>query len=374
MTRVATTEGSSMTVRAALPAILLAFVVSRIVLVAIVLIVEATGFRGDPYAYAGGPLGALTGYDSIYYLGIAAEGYHLQPIRDAYLDWAFFPAYPLLVKALDVVLPGDVAVAGVLLANGLLLAAMVLVARLMADHGDGRGIKAAMWLLVFAPGAVAFGMAYSDSLLLAASAGAILAVRRGGTAGAWLAALLLAVAALSRPPGILLVIPLAIAIWQADGLRSRRYLLLAAGPLALLGFSAYQGAVLGDPLAFLHAQAAWVLPTVVQGASGAAPAPSLAVTAVAVLLLVTLLAYTAMLPGLWRSKLPRAEVAWAFATYVSVFLSGRLQSDARYLAAGWPFAWFLGTRRSRWVAIAIGLSVVGYVLYGCMAIARVLPP
>jgi hypothetical protein len=374
MTGVATTEGSSMTLRAALPTILAAFVVSRLVLVAIVLIVEATGFRGDPYSYATGPLGALTGYDSIYYLGIAAEGYHLQPIRDAYLDWAFFPAYPLLVKGLDVVLPGDVAVAGVVLANALLLAAMVLVARLMTDHGEGRGVPAAMWLLVFAPGAVAFGMAYSDSLLLAASAGAILAVRRGGAAGTWIAALLLAVGTLSRPPGILLVVPLAIAIWQADGIRSRRYLLLGAGPLALLGFSAYQGAVLGDPLAFLHAQAAWVLPTITEAAPGGAATPSLAVTAVAVLLLVTLLAYTAMLPGLWRSKLPRAEVAWAFATYLSVFLSGRLQSDARYLAAGWPFAWFLGTRRPRVVAVVLGISVVGYVAYGFLGIARVLPP
>jgi hypothetical protein len=360
------------TLRAAMPAILAAFVVSRLVLVAIVLIVEATGYRGDPYSYVGGPLGALTGYDSIYYLGIAAEGYHPQPIRDAYLDWAFFPAYPVLVRLVDVVVPGDVAVAGVLLANALLLAAMVLVARLMADHGDGGGIRAAMWLLVFAPGAVAFGMAYSDSLLLAASAGAILAVRRGHP---WVAALLLAVGTLSRPPGILLVIPLAVAIWQADGLRSRRYLLLAAGPAALLAFSAYQGAVLGDPLAFLRAQAAWVLPTITQrGGTGAAGGPSIAVTAVAVLLLVTLLAYTAMLPGLWRSRLPRAEVAWSLATYLSVFLSGRLQSDARYLAAGWPFAWFLGTRRPRLVAIAFGLSIAGYVSYGILNMARVLPP
>jgi hypothetical protein len=157
-------------------------------------------------------------------------------------------------------------------------------------------------------------------------------------------------------------------------MRSPRYLLLAAGPLALLGFAAYQGAVLGDPLAFLNAQAAWVLPTVVEGASGAAPPPSVAVTAVAVLLLLTLLAYTAMLPGLWRSTLPRAEVAWALMTYLSVFLSGRLQSDARYLAAGWPFAWFLGTRRPRLVAVAVVISVAGFVAYGFMAIARVLPP
>ena len=48
----------------------------------------------------------LTGYDSVYYLGIASEGYHLAPITQSYRDWAFFPAYPLLVRAADLVLPG----------------------------------------------------------------------------------------------------------------------------------------------------------------------------------------------------------------------------------------------------------------------------
>ena len=48
----------------------------------------------------------------------------------------------------------------------------------------------------------------------------------------------------------------------------------------------------------------------------------------------TLLAYTATLPGLLRSRLPRSQQLVAVMAYVSVFLSGRLQSDARYLAAG----------------------------------------
>ncbi len=222
----------------------------------------------------------LTGYDSVYYLGIASEGYHLAPITQSYRDWAFFPAYPLLVRAADLVLPGSIAVAGLLVANTALLLGMLLVARLMGDAGQAQAVRPAMWLLVFAPGAAAFGMAYSDSLLLAASAGALLAVRRDRT---WVAALLLSVATLARPPGILLVVPLAVAIVQRQGRITWHLAALATGPVCLALFAAYQGAVLGDPLAFLHAQAAWTLPSITQGGSGVA-APSSGVVAVAALL------------------------------------------------------------------------------------------
>src|SRR4051794_27674414 len=153
-------------------------------------------------------------------------------------------------------------------------------------------------------------------------------------------------------------------------------LALLAGPIAIGLFAAYQGAVLGDPLAFIHGQAAWNIPPIT-----AAPDPNkpgsadnpLKIPLVA-LLLGTLLFYTAMLPGLLRSRLPRSQQLVALMSYVSVFVSGRLQSDARYLAAGWPFAWFLADSR-RWVRdAALVLSVVGYVVYGLLNISQVFAP
>ena len=239
------------------------------------------------------------------------------------------------------------------MANTALLLGMLLVARLMGDAGQAQAVRPAMWLLVFAPGAAAFGMAYSDSLLLAASAGALLAVRRDRT---WVGALLLSVATLARPPGILLVVPLAVAIFQRQGRITWHLAALATGPVCLALFAAYQGAVLGDPLAFLHAQAAWTLPSITQGGSGIA-APSVGVITVAALLILTLLGYTALLLRFLRSRLPWPEKLMGLVAYASVFLSGRLQSDARYLGAGWPFAWFIGLWRRPWLQVAFGLSL-----------------
>ena len=133
--------------------------------------------------------------------------------------------------------------------------------------------------------------------------------------------------------------------------------------------------MLGDPLAFIHGQAQWQIPTITSGPVQGPPAETNpAAIPLLLLLLGTLLAYTAMLPGLLRSKLPRSQQLVALMAYVSVFLSGRIQSDARYIAAGWPFAWFLAQSRRSVRNAAIGLSVAGYVVYGLLNITQLIAP
>src|SRR4029077_16279454 len=101
---------------------------------------------------------------------------------------------------------------------------------------------------------VAFAMAYSESLFLLFAVGAFLAAERGR----WV---LMALAPRGAPstglPGVLLLVPLAILIWDRPVTSRSTLGWLLAGPLALAAFCAYQWAALGDPLAFLTAQQAW---------------------------------------------------------------------------------------------------------------------
>jgi mannosyltransferase PIG-V len=360
-------------IRAVLPSILLAFVASRLVLIAIVVLYDAANLGWERTTYSTAfLLDGLTGHDALYYLGIASSGYHLEPVYQRYPDWVFFPAYPIAVKIASVLTLGNVALAGVLVSNGALLAAMVVIARLMQPRATLEVARTTQWLFVFAPGAIAFGMAYSDTLMILATAGALLAARGRRV---WLVALLFGVATLCRPPGILMGVPIAVALWEAMPRRRLAFLALAAGPIALLLFAAYQGVVLGDPLAFIHGQALWQIPKLTDSATpGTATETNPAAIPLAMLLLGTLLAYTAMLPGLLRSKLPRSQQLVAVMAFVSVFLSGRIQSDARYLAAGWPFAWFLAQSRRGVRNLAIVLSVAGYVAYGLLNISQLIAP
>jgi hypothetical protein len=113
-----------------------------------------------------------------------------------------------------------------------------------------------MWYLMVFPTSFFLSAAYGESLFLALSVGAILAGRRGSW---WWAGILGGLAALTRPFGVLVVLPLAIEAWQTrgPGWPWRIGAALALVPLALLAYMGYLQVQYGDALAFLHAQSDW---------------------------------------------------------------------------------------------------------------------
>ena len=208
-------------------------------------------------------------------------------MKEGYRDWVFFPLYPMAIRAASVVTFGDLSLAAILVSNVSFLAAMATLYALSRRHLDHeRSIRAVTYLAI-APGAVAFAMAYGESLFLLLSVGAFLAAehRRWAAMG-----FLCALAALTRLPGVLLVIPLLVLQWQTFGRPRLPMAWLALGPLALVGFMAYQGVAIGDPLGFLTAQRAWDIPPLI---SSETPASSTALfSPLPWLLIGTLLGYT----------------------------------------------------------------------------------
>jgi len=349
--------------RWALPRIALLFVATRLLLVAIAAIVETT--QAAPPAgvrWTDAPLlASLTVFDGRYYLGIAAAGYHAAPVYGSYVDYAFFPLYPALVRLASLLTIGNVDLAGVLVANGAFGAALVALYALSIRHLSRED---ALWSLVFlalAPGAVAFGLAYTDALFLLLAVGAFLAAenRRLAVMG-----LLFALATLTRPPGILLGLPLLVLILRDPELRARRsWAWLLLGPVALAGFAAHTWALTGDPLAWLHAQALWSQQgDLGTGAGGSAAGSSGSGAGVGIatggaLLLAawfgTLLFYLALFVFVRRDRMALPYALVAVLAVATIFSAGRLQSIPRYLAVGWPFDWTLALRTSRWVRIVV---------------------
>lgn len=359
-------EGSSVDWRRALPSLIAVFVATRLLVVLMAVVVEfalPSADRGPSWDQR--PIMfSLTGSDSVYYLGIAEEGYHADPVRENYRDWVYFPLYPVAVKVASVVTLGDIGLAAILLSNAAFLAGMAALYALSRRHMDHeRSLRSVIYLAI-APGAVAFTMAYGESLFLLVSVGAFLAAehRRWAVMG-----LLCGLAALTRLPGVLLVIPLFVLQWQAlSGLRPAMAW-LALGPLALLGFAAYQGATLGDPLGFLHAQAAWNIPPLV---STTAPATA-QFSPLPVLLIATLLFYTFLFVFMRPDRIRLPYVVYAIVSVVTVIASLRLQSVARYLGVAFPFDWVLANRRAPWFhaawpVISAGLFTVHALLHFTM--------
>ncbi|BDG10402.1 mannosyltransferase family protein [Anaeromyxobacter paludicola] len=205
-------------------------------------------------------------WDTIWYLDLAAWGYKATgPIAHAQSNIAFFPAYPLLVRAAHALLPrawqgelGRFAVA-VALSNVLAVAGLALVhAYVRARFADpALARRTVLYLLAF-PAGFFLSCAYSEALFLFCCAAAFLASARHRF---WLAGLAAAAASLARPAGVLLALPLAFHLLEARGWDPRRTfpqaLALLLPPLALAGHAANLWRVTGEPLALFHAQAAW---------------------------------------------------------------------------------------------------------------------
>lgn len=364
--------------RQALVAIAALFIVTRGALVLVALLLENSiplGYHGPTYA-TGSLLASLTGSDSVYLLGIAAEGYHAEPVHLVFRDWAFFPLYPLVTRVFSIVTLGNIAVAGVLIANLAFVAALGVLYRLSMIHLDHDRAVRGLAFVALAPGAVAFAMAYSDSLFLLLAAGAFLAAEQRRW---WLMALLYGLATLTRLQGVLLGIPLAILIVESNGgwrsmagWRTRRFLWLSAGPAAFGAFAAYLGATFGDPLGMFTAQKAWS--QIGQEPTGPLTPVLDRLDPIVLLLVGVLCLYLFLFVFRRADKPPAAYTALALVTVATALATGRLQSIGRYVAVAWPFSWTLANRRAAWfevvgLAAFAALFVVHTVLHFTQALA-----
>jgi hypothetical protein len=177
----------------------------------------------------------LFAWDGGFYRGIAEHGYRHEPIEAL----RFFPLFPVLGRAVGVLALGNEAVGLLVVGNVLALVAGALLHRLaLRETADPRVAARAAWLIALVPSAFVLVWGYSEAVMLAAAIGAFLAYRTGR----WeVGAALGAAAALSRPIGVMLVVPAAIE--AARGLRAvhgrerSARLLAVAGPVG--GLVAY---------------------------------------------------------------------------------------------------------------------------------------
>jgi hypothetical protein len=192
-------------------------------------------------------------FDALWFLRIAAGGY-----RPGDGSAAFFPLYPLAIRAVSWLLGGHPFAAALLVSSAALLAALVVLRLLAAaELGEAAARRSVLYLCLF-PTAVFLFAPYSEPLFLLLSAWAFLAARRGRWAAAGLAG---ALAALTRSVGVVLAAALAV---EALHRRAERrgpawpgLLAAAAVPLGTLAYLAYWRVRGGDWLAPLHQQATW---------------------------------------------------------------------------------------------------------------------
>jgi hypothetical protein len=198
-------------------------------------------------------------WDSGWYFDIAQRGYYWNPSGQSSL--AFFPLYPMLMRALAWPFGGSdraLWTAGIVLSYSCLFLALAVLHRLTAEtFGDRETARRAVLYVAVFPFAYFFTQVYTESLFLLMSVSAVATAvsARWGWAGVFGA-----LAALTRPNGILILVPLGfLALAGRPRLveLARRAAALAVVPLGFGAFCAFAGRLSGDPLGWLHAQAQW---------------------------------------------------------------------------------------------------------------------
>jgi Mannosyltransferase (PIG-V) len=164
-------------------------------------------------------------WDSVHYLNIAQHGYTNPP------DTAFFPLYPWLMRAVAMIVQSYV-LAGVLISVASFAVALVLLHRLTKEELGSKVADSTLLLLAFAPLSFFFTAVYSESLFLALCVGTFYLAKRQRFGLASLAA---CGATLTRVPGLVLVVPLAMMYLQSRGplLRPSLGTLIRAVPLVI---------------------------------------------------------------------------------------------------------------------------------------------
>ena len=197
-------------------------------------------------------LSPLARWDAAWYLRIADSGY-----AGSHARAAFFPLYPLLVRAVAAPFgasPAALLIAAYAVALAAFFGALVLLHRLVSLELGRPIAQPTLLLLAVFPASVFFGAPYSESLFLLLAVGAFYAARtdRWAWAGAAVAG-----AAATRSAGVLLLIPLVMLWWTSRPRRRSDAAWLLLGPLGLAAYAAFLGLAEGDAWRFLDIQDAW---------------------------------------------------------------------------------------------------------------------
>ncbi len=302
-------------------------------------------------------INVFTSWDGKWYLDVVRNGYprHVPPnitYNQEEARAAFFPLFPLIGRYFDRLMPGGATFA-VLLLNLLVgFVAVVTVGILASEvYGERVGRTSAVLMAMF-PGSFVFSFAYSEAIMIALAAAALLMLHYKEWAAAGVFA---ALCTASRPNGLAIVVACLVAAWYAwreDGDR-RAFLAVLLAPLGFIAFQLYVGVHADETFVWFRVQTeAWgegasfgytALKNTVEAFAHPLTSPTDSITAVSVAATVLLVWFA------WQAKLPRPMAAYTATVLAMMLLPATVTARPRFLFTAFPLligaAWWFEHHR-----------------------------
>lgn len=362
------------------------FVIAGAAIVAAQEVAEANRTGGPrPKNAVGLILRVLTSWDGAWYYEIIRTGYPSSIPADVTYEMlearaAFFPAYPLIVRAADVVLPGGDVFAGVFVNFVLGALGVYLVGLLARELFDERIGYRAMLLITFFPGSIALSLTYSEATLMVAAAACLLMLVRRN----WVAAGVLAtIGSACRPNGIALSFACAVAAFIA--IRERREWRSLAAPLlspwGFIAFQLYLKSRTGEWAWFRVQTEAWdegnsfgftAIKNTVEAIIRPLASPTDIITAVSVFSML-FLAFT-----MWRKRLPWPIMTFTIVVLLLMVLPSTVTARPRFLFTAFPLfisaaAWWPEEHEELWGLVIAACSAGLVTLAGLYGVLGAIP-
>jgi hypothetical protein len=203
-------------------------------------------------------LNALTaGWDGKWYQLIAQHGYPSRIVNEGHGSrWAFFPAWPLTIRATVGATHLSYSQATFLLSFALGLTSAIAVWLAVREVFGQVIADRAVLLYVFFPASFVLSLGYSEGLFITACGVCLYALSRRS----WLTAALAAVVGgLTRDFGVVLVACVVLAAGHAflESRKAHPLVAIIVAPLGLLVWLWYSWSTVGTPFAFLQAERFW---------------------------------------------------------------------------------------------------------------------
>jgi Gpi18-like mannosyltransferase len=195
-------------------------------------------------------------FDSAWYNDIIQGGYSYNPEKQS--NVAFFPLYPILVKAIASLTSLSVPIAGLLLSNLCLIFALIFVYKISNIYLNKRGSEKVLILMLVFPTSFFYSCFYTESLyLLTTSACFYFFLNKkyfwSGFFGFF--------ASLTRVTGVIIFLAFAIELlWKylnKKELPKRESLFLLLIPCGLIAYMVFLAWKFNEPLAFVKIQDMW---------------------------------------------------------------------------------------------------------------------